>query len=100
MAKVLIPTALRAFTEGKSEAEVSGKTAGEVIAALAKTYPDLKQHLFDEGGKLRSFVNVFVGDENIKNFGGLDAPVSENETVTLVPAIAGGNADLCMGACL
>ncbi|MDR3365030.1 MAG: MoaD/ThiS family protein [Clostridiales Family XIII bacterium] len=92
MAKILIPTALRAFTDGKSEAEAEGKTVGEVIAAFAAAYPDIARHLYDEEGRLRSYVNVFVGDENIRGFGGLDAPVKDGETVTLVPAIAGGGA--------
>ncbi|MDR0852795.1 MAG: MoaD/ThiS family protein [Clostridiales Family XIII bacterium] len=90
MAKVLIPTALRAFTDGKAELEEAGTTAGEIIASVAASFPEIKQHLYDEEGKLRSFVNVYVGDENIRNIGGLDAPVKESETVTLVPAIAGG----------
>jgi adenylyltransferase/sulfurtransferase len=90
MAKILVPTALRAFTGGQSELEVSGKTAGEVIASLAEAHPEIKQHLYDEEGELRSYVNVYIGEEDIRSLGGLDAPVSEKETVTLVPAIAGG----------
>ncbi|MDR0875434.1 MAG: MoaD/ThiS family protein [Clostridiales Family XIII bacterium] len=90
MAKVLIPTALRAFTDGSSEVEGAGKTAGEVITAVTESYPEIQKHLFDEEGKLRSYVNVFIGDENIRNLGGLDAPVHEGDVVTLVPAIAGG----------
>jgi molybdopterin converting factor small subunit len=90
MAKVLIPTALRSFTDGQSRIETSGSTAGEVIEQIAESYPEIRQHLYDEDGKLRSFVNVFVGEDNIRNFGGFAAPVRENDTVTLVPAIAGG----------
>jgi molybdopterin converting factor small subunit len=90
MAKVFIPTALRAFADGKAQIEVAGGTAGEVIAALADLYPDIKRHIYDEDGKLRSYVNVFVGDEDIRNFGGLAAPVTADGVVTLVPAIAGG----------
>jgi molybdopterin converting factor small subunit len=90
MAKILIPTALRAFTDGKPDAEAEGNTVGEALAAFAGAYPDIARQLYDEDGKLRSFINVFVGDENIRNFGGLDAPVQAGETITLVPAIAGG----------
>ncbi|MDR0583372.1 MAG: MoaD/ThiS family protein [Treponema sp.] len=92
---ILIPTALRSFTERKSEVSVEGATAGEAIGALAEAYPDLKQHLYqertDSGQKeLRPFVNVFVGDVNIKNLKGLETAVSAGDTIMLVPAIAGG----------
>jgi molybdopterin converting factor small subunit len=87
---LLIPTALRGFTERKSEIQVIGKTAGEVLAALAETYPDLKRHLYDESGTPRSFINLYVGDVNIKGTGGLDTPVPDGGQVMLVPAIAGG----------
>ncbi|MDR1728938.1 MAG: MoaD/ThiS family protein [Acidobacteriota bacterium] len=90
MAKVFIPTALRAFADGKAQVEVGGATAGEVVAALAELYPDIRRHIYDAEGKLRSYVNVFVGEEDIRNFGGLGAPVPPDGEVTLVPAIAGG----------
>jgi molybdopterin converting factor small subunit len=92
MAKILIPTALRAFTDGNSSVEAKGHTAGELIESLAGTYPDIRQHLYDEEGTLRSYVNVFIGDEDIRALGGLAAPVGASEEVTLVPAIAGGAA--------
>jgi adenylyltransferase/sulfurtransferase len=89
-----IPTALRSFTERKSEIEVEGKTVGEAIAALAEAYPDIRQHLYQQNGQdapeLRSFINVFVGETNIKKLKGLDTPVSAGSTILLVPAIAGG----------
>jgi molybdopterin converting factor small subunit len=95
---LLIPTALRAFTDGKSEVSLDGKTAGEVIAALADAYPDIRRHLYEESASLRSFINVYVGETNIKNTGGLDTPVPDGGTVMLVPAIAGGSgAPLCVG---
>jgi molybdopterin converting factor small subunit len=87
-----IPTALRAFTERKAEVPVEGQTAGEAIAALANLYPDIRAHLFDEAGTLRAFINVYVGGKNVRNAGGLDAAIPEGETLTLVPAIAGGSA--------
>ena len=82
---ILIPTALRSFTERKSEVSVEGATAGEAIGALAEAYPDSGQR------ELRSFINVFVGDTNIKNLQGLDTAVKGGDTIMLVPAIAGGN---------
>ncbi|MDR1949613.1 MAG: MoaD/ThiS family protein [Spirochaetaceae bacterium] len=98
---ILIPTALRAFTDRKSEVEAEGATVGEVIRAFAEAYPDIKQHLYQDGageagesrsGELRSFINVFVGETNIKNLGGLAAGVKPGDTIMLVPAIAGGGA--------
>ncbi|MDR3161655.1 MAG: MoaD/ThiS family protein, partial [Spirochaetaceae bacterium] len=62
------------------------------VAALAEQYPDIKQHLYQEDGSLRSFINVFVGDTNIKKLRGLDTPLSDGAVLMLVPAIAGGTA--------
>ncbi|MDR1651586.1 MAG: MoaD/ThiS family protein [Synergistaceae bacterium] len=87
---IQIPAALRAFAGGQSEAPAEGATAGEVIAAFAEAYPDIKAHLYDEAGALRSFINVYVGDTNIKNLEGTDTPVKDGDSVMLVPAIAGG----------
>jgi adenylyltransferase/sulfurtransferase len=86
---IQIPTALRGFTERKPEVEVAGATVGEAINTLAEQYPDLRQHLY-QGSDLRSFINVFVGETNIKRLEGLDTKLSGGETVMLVPAIAGG----------
>jgi adenylyltransferase/sulfurtransferase len=86
---IQIPTALRSFTERKSEIEVAGQTVGEAINALAEQYPDIRQHLY-QGTGLRSFINVFVGDTNIKKLDGLQTKLSGGETIMLVPAIAGG----------
>jgi adenylyltransferase/sulfurtransferase len=86
---IQIPTALRSFTERKSEVEVAGATVGEAINALAELYPDLRQHLY-QGKNLRSFINVFAGDTNIKKREGLDTKLADGETIMLVPAIAGG----------
>jgi adenylyltransferase/sulfurtransferase len=86
---ILIPTALRTFTDRASEVSVEGATVGEAVAALAEKYPDIKQHLYKEG-ELRSFINIFVGETNIKNLQGLDTPVASGTQIMLVPAIAGG----------
>lgn len=85
-----IPTALRAFTDRKAEVTLEGKTVGEIIDALADRYPDIRPHIFDEAGKPRSFINFYVGGKNIRGLGGLEAAVADGETLTLVPAIAGG----------
>jgi molybdopterin converting factor small subunit len=87
---ILIPTALRVFTGGQNEVSVEGSAVGEAVAAFANAYPDIRPHLYDESGALRSFVNVYVGDTNIKNAQGLETALVNGDTVTLVPAIAGG----------
>jgi molybdopterin converting factor small subunit len=85
-----IPTALRAFTERKAEVALEARTAGEAVEALAEIYPDIRPHLFDEAGQLRSFINLYVDGKNVRGRGGLDAALADGETLTLVPAIAGG----------
>ena len=85
---ILIPSALRAFVDRKSEVEAEGATVGEALANLAAEYPDLKHQIYEDDTKLRGFVNVFVDGTNIKKLDGLATPVAA--VVTLVPAIAGG----------
>ena len=87
---ILIPSALRAFVDRKSEIEVEGATVGEAIAHLAAEYPDLKHQIYEGDAKLRGFVNVFVDGTNIKHLDGLATPVASGAVVTIVPAIAGG----------
>jgi molybdopterin converting factor small subunit len=89
-ANLLVPTALRGFTDRKAEISLEGATVGALLEALVSLYPDIRPHLFDELGALRGFVNVFVGEENVKGTGGLDTPVKDGATVMVVPAIAGG----------
>jgi adenylyltransferase/sulfurtransferase len=91
MAKVLIPTALRQFAGKADSAQVTGATAGEVLRALTEQYPDLRKQLYNDEGKLRSFVNVYVNDEDIRYLGRDATPVGESDTVTIVPSIAGGS---------
>ncbi|MDR2612203.1 MAG: MoaD/ThiS family protein [Deltaproteobacteria bacterium] len=89
-ANLLVPTALRGFTDRQAEIALEGGTVGALLQALVARYPDIGPHLFDEQGGLRGFVNVFVGEANIKGTGGLDTPVGDGATVMVVPAIAGG----------
>ena len=89
MTTVLIPYALRAFTERNAEVEVNGGTAGEALNALTEAYPDLKTHLFAEDGQLRNFINLFVDGKNINTLQGLDTVITNSELM-IVPAIAGG----------
>ncbi|MEY2452831.1 MAG: sulfur-carrier protein [Acidimicrobiaceae bacterium] len=88
--KVRVPTTLRTLTGGKSEVEVDGETVGEIIAALESVHPGFTERLLDEDGKLRRFVNVFVADDDVRFLEGLDTKVPEGETVSIVPAVAGG----------
>ncbi|MDR2029464.1 MAG: MoaD/ThiS family protein [Treponema sp.] len=87
---IQIPTALRNFTDRQEEVQAAGATVGAAIAALAEQHPDIRRHLYQEDGGLRSFINVFVGDVNIKNLQGLDTPLADGVVLMLVPAIAGG----------
>jgi len=87
---VFIPTALRQFTGGKSEVNVEAKTAGEAIEQLTTQFPVLRKHLYNEQNTLRSFVNVYVNDEDIRHQSGLQTPLTPGSTVTIVPSIAGG----------
>jgi sulfur-carrier protein adenylyltransferase/sulfurtransferase len=90
MAKILIPTALRQFTEQKDSVEVSGSTVGEALAAFTAQYPNVKKNLFTDEGKLRSFVNVYLNDEDIRYLDKDATKLEGNETIAIVPSIAGG----------
>ncbi len=86
---VRIPTQLRSLTGGAGEVSAEGSTVGEVLKALDVAHPGLGERLFDDDGKLRRFVNVFVADEDIRFLDGLATGV-EGKTVSIVPAVAGG----------
>jgi molybdopterin converting factor small subunit len=90
MAKVIIPTPLRQFTAKQDSVYVPGATVGEVLSALTTEYPDLRKQIFNDEGKLRSFVNVYLNDEDIRYIGKDAAPASDADTLSLVPSIAGG----------
>jgi len=92
MAKVLIPTPLRQFAEKKDSVELSGSTVGEVLGALTTQFPDLRKQLFNDEGKLRSFVNVYLNDEDIRYLKRDATPVAGGDTLSIVPSIAGGAA--------
>jgi molybdopterin converting factor small subunit len=90
MAILKIPTPLRSYTGGQVEVNVKGATVGEVMEQLVTQFPSLRPHLYNGDGKLRPFVNLFVGQNNVKDLQGLATPVREDERVLLVPSIAGG----------
>jgi sulfur-carrier protein len=90
VATVRIPTQLRNLVDNQSELTVDGASVGEVLKALDAAHPGFGERLFDEGGKLRRFVNVFVDDEDLRFLEGLDTPLTERSVVSIVPAVAGG----------
>jgi molybdopterin synthase sulfur carrier subunit len=87
---VRIPTIMRTLTGGQSEVKVDGATVGEVVASLEEAHPGFKERLLDDDGSLRRFVNIFVADEDVRFLSGLETPVPEGETVSIIPAVAGG----------
>jgi molybdopterin/thiamine biosynthesis adenylyltransferase/rhodanese-related sulfurtransferase/molybdopterin converting factor small subunit len=91
MAKIVIPTALRQFTDQNDSIEVSGGTVGEALTHLTAQYPNIKSNLFNDQGKLRSFVNVYVNDEDIRYLDKDDTRLEGHETISIVPSIAGGS---------
>jgi molybdopterin converting factor small subunit len=89
MASIRIPTPLRPYTSGQEHVTVDGTTVGEALKHLITTHPELEHHLFNEGD-LRSFVNVFVGDEDIRYLNGVETPIHPDTKLLIIPSIAGG----------
>lgn len=89
MASIKIPTPLRAYTGGQSEVQVSGAYVSEILNDLTTQFPELRQHLFSDD-KLRDFVNVFIGEEDIRFLDGLDTEVGASDKLRIIPSIAGG----------
>jgi molybdopterin synthase sulfur carrier subunit len=87
---VRIPTQLRPLAGGAKELSVEGTTVGEVLKALDAAHPGFADRLFDESGGLRRFVNVFLAEEDVRFLDGLNTPVAEGQTLSIVPAVAGG----------
>lgn len=87
---VRIPTTMRPLAGGASTVQVEGVTLAEVIANLDAAHPGFGDRLLDESGALRKFVNVFVADDDVRYLQGLDTPVPIGETVSIIPAVAGG----------
>jgi sulfur-carrier protein len=87
---VRIPTQLRELSGGASELSLDGATVAEILERLEERHPGFAERLHDENGGLRRFVNVFVADEDIRFLQGLDTAVEEGQTVSIVPAVAGG----------
>src|SRR5438445_793019 len=88
--KILIPTPLRPYTDKKDAVDAEGKTVGELLADLTKRHAGLKPHLYSDDGRLRSFVNVYVNDEDIRYLQKEQTPVSPGDTISIIPSVAGG----------
>jgi molybdopterin synthase sulfur carrier subunit len=89
--EVRIPTILRSYTDGAKSVEGSGSTLGELLTDLEARHGGLRERLVDGSG-LRRFVNVYLNDEDVRFLGGLETPVADGDTVTVLPAVAGGAA--------
>jgi molybdopterin synthase sulfur carrier subunit len=87
---VRIPTILRSYTGGAAEVSAEAGTLREVITALNAEFPGISGKILDDAGKLRRFVNVYVGDEDVRLAQGLDTPVQPGVQVSVIPAVAGG----------
>jgi sulfur-carrier protein adenylyltransferase/sulfurtransferase len=94
MAKILIPTPLRQYADKHDSVELNGATVGEVLGALTTQFPDLRKQLFNDEGKLRSFVNVYLNDEDIRYLKKDATAVSNGDTLSIVPSIAGGSTSM------
>ncbi len=90
MTTLRIPTPLRPYAEGQSEISVQGTNVGEALDDLVSQFPSLKKHLFTETAELRPFVNLFLGDEDVRHLQGLDTPLAEGDRLMIIPSIAGG----------
>ncbi|MEM6993743.1 MAG: MoaD/ThiS family protein [Myxococcota bacterium] len=93
MATVRIPTPLRKYTQGAEEVQIAGTNVRELIDNLESAHPGIRERICDDKGAVRRFVNVFVGDEDIRFLENLDSSVTDSDEVSIVPAIAGGHAD-------
>jgi molybdopterin synthase sulfur carrier subunit len=88
--KVKIPTPLRKLTQNNAEVVAAGGTIRELVEDLEKQFPGFKERMCDDQGELRRFVNVYVGEEDIRFLEGLDTKIPEGEQVSIIPAVAGG----------
>jgi adenylyltransferase/sulfurtransferase len=90
MPKILIPTPLRQFVGKQDTVELEGGTVGEVLNSLTTQFGDLRRQIYNDQGKLRSFVNVYLNDEDIRYLQKESTPVKSSDTISIVPSIAGG----------
>ena len=94
--KIIIPTPLRQYTAKKDSVELNATTVSEALSSLTLQYSDLRKHLFTEEGKIRSFVNVYLNDEDIRYLQKEQTPLHDNDVLSIVPSIAGGTELRCI----
>jgi molybdopterin converting factor small subunit len=87
---ITIPTPLRGYAGGQKTIAVEGGTVGEALSSLTTQYPNLRQHLFAEDGQLRSFVNVYLNDEDVRYLKHVNTPLTQADKLSIVPSVAGG----------
>ena len=90
MPKIHIPTPLRQYAGKQPAVDVKGGTVGEALSGLVSQHPDLRRHLYNDDGKLRAFVNVYLNDEDVRYLKGLDTPIVDADVISILPAVAGG----------
>jgi adenylyltransferase/sulfurtransferase len=90
MARILIPTPLRQYAGNRDSVDLNGSTVGELLGKLTSEHDELRKHLYTGEGKLRSFVNVYLNDEDIRHLEKESTRVNEGDTISIVPSIAGG----------
>jgi molybdopterin converting factor small subunit len=88
--KILIPTPLRQYAGKRDAVDLNAGTVADALTQLTSEHPELKRHLFTDDGRLRSFVNVYVNDEDIRFLEKEQTPVQDSDTISIVPSIAGG----------
>jgi len=88
--RVRIPTALRPYAGGNAKVEVEGRTVGAVLGAVDEVHPGFAGAVFEASGRLRRFINVFLGDEDVRYLEGLETPVPDGAEIVILPAVAGG----------
>ncbi len=85
-----LPTLLRPYAGGQAEVSVPGPTVGAALTAIVARYPALRQHLFEESGELRAYVNLFRNTDDVRELQGLDTPLADSDRLRVIPSIAGG----------
>jgi molybdopterin converting factor small subunit len=88
--KVMIPTPLRPFAGKRDSIEMNARTVGEALGSLTNEFSELRKHLYTDDGRIRSFVNVYLNDEDIRYLDKENTPLKDGDTISIVPSIAGG----------